>query len=80
MVIDHIDGDKKNNAISNLQCISQKNNVRKGASTKLTYEDITYIRNNYIPYSREFGTRGLSRKFGVNHTTIQAILDNTTWN
>lgn len=33
-VIDHIDGDKLNNCLENLQCVSQYQNVMKGALNK----------------------------------------------
>jgi hypothetical protein len=46
---------------------------------KLTNEDIDFIRANYIPRNREFGTRGLGRKFGVDHETIRDILAGRTY-
>lgn len=49
----------------------------RGASlpqTKLTPEQSAEIRKLYVPGSREFGTRGLARKFGVAQATIQRHL------
>lgn len=48
-------------------------------SRKLTNEDIDFIRSNYIPRDREFGTRGLGRRFGVNHETIRDIIAGNTY-
>ena len=41
---------------------------------KLTDEQVLYIRENYIPMNRKFGTRALSREFGVHHSTIEKIV------
>lgn len=46
---------------------------------KLTQEDVEYIKANYIPRSKEYGTRALARKFGVDHMTIVRILDNSVY-
>ena len=42
---------------------------------KLTNEDITYIRQNYIPRDKEYGLRALSRKFDVSHATLSRIVN-----
>lgn len=49
---------------------------------KLTKEDVEYIRANYKPRSKEYGTRALARKYGIDHMTIVRILDKsmyTSW-
>lgn len=46
---------------------------------KLSDEDVRWIRNNYIPYDKEFGLRGLSRMFGVDHNVISKIINYKTY-
>ena len=90
--INHIDGNKENNHISNLEWCSGKENiqhaldnnllpVRKGeeCNNKLTEEDVIYIRKNYINRDKNFGCRALGRKFNVAHTIISRIVNNIYW-
>lgn len=46
---------------------------------KLTDDDIRYIRSNYIPHDRYFGSRELARRFGVSYSTIIYIIQNKTY-
>lgn len=46
---------------------------------KLSDEDIIWIRKNYIPRDREFGTRGMAKKFNINHSTISDIINYKTY-
>lgn len=46
---------------------------------KFTEEEINYIKQNYIPRNKQFGTRGLARKFNVSHSIISDILNNKTY-
>ena len=80
--INHRDGDKSNNHVSNLEWCTRAENMRHAADTglrpsgedtfnaKLTNEQVEYCRAVYIPYDREFGSRALARKFGVDHKVI----------
>lgn len=91
--VNHIDGDKSNNAVSNLEWCSSKENTRhaikkglrvaaKGEScftAKLTSDDVEYIRKVYIPRDQDYGLRALGRKFGVYHTTIEDIVKEECW-
>ena len=47
--------------------------------SKLNDDAVQYIREHYIPYDKEFGTRGLGRKFNVDQETIRSIIKNETW-
>lgn len=76
-VIDHIDEDKSNNNINNLQWITRGENVKKSEtlthrSRKLTVDDANEIRKKYQPrvYTREM----LAEEYGVSLSTIKSIL------
>lgn len=75
--INHKDGNPQNNHISNPEWCTQKENVQHAYDTGLrkphkllTEEQISYIKAVYVPYSREFGTGALARKFGVDQGVI----------
>lgn len=73
-------------------CIgTQKQNmadmVRRGRSlrgqhhsqAKLTAEDVEYIRNNYIGWSREWGAIPLAKKFNVSKSAISRVIKGDSW-
>jgi len=76
-VVDHIDEDKTNNNISNLQWITRGENVRKSQtlthrSRKLTEKDADEIRKKYQP--RKYTRDMLAEEYGVSISTIKSIL------
>ena len=89
----HKDGDKLNNDLNNLMWatpkesseITKKNNPvyrakrENAGNSKLTEDDVRYIRSVYIPRSKEFGTRALGEKFGIHHTNISDVILRKTW-
>lgn len=93
--VNHKDGNKKNNYLSNLEwCTSHDNQQHKydtklidknkisggnNHNAKLTWEDIKYIRENYIPYSREYGSRAMARKFNISRARMLLIVNNEAW-
>ena len=88
--VNHIDGDKLNNSVDNLEWITPQGNVVHAIETgllsldhlkliskenrKLTEEDVKYIRNNFKYGDRNFGARSLSRMFNIQHSTIMKII------
>ena len=48
---------------------------RVNALRKLTPEEAQFIREQYTPRCKVFGTRALGRSFGVSHETVRAIIN-----
>ena len=88
--INHKDGNKLNNSFDNLEWCTGKENVQHSYDTglriektgakrhgsKLTEEDVVFIKANYKPRDRKLGTRGMARKFNVDHKVIVDVLKN----
>lgn len=90
MVVDHIDSNKLNNNVSNLQIISQVDNIKKAWSdglirahrgetayqSKLKNEDVISIR---VEYSEGVSQRILANKYYVSKRLIQKIVNRAIW-
>ena len=84
--VNHIDGDKSNNSVSNLEWVTNKQNrehaVKNGLQVhgercswaKLTLQDVKYIRAH-----TELTITQLAKKFGVGLATVRDIRVNKSW-
>jgi hypothetical protein len=92
-IVEHKDDIKTNNHVSNLMWSSHTNNTKhayenglikipKGEerpNSKVTNEQVKWIRENYIFRHPEFGGRALSKKFGISYQQISVIIKNKNW-
>lgn len=88
--INHIDEDKTNNAVWNLEwCDHKYNNTygskmlsaqgERNAASKLTANTIRAIRSEYIPHDPEHGITGLAKKYGISATHLFRIVNRKRW-
>lgn len=91
--VNHIDGNKLNNNINNLEWVTYSQNTlhayqigleRKVAGEahhahKLTEESVKYIKKVYKKRDKNYGAASLSGKFNVHSSTILNVINGKTW-
>lgn len=89
ITIDHIDGDKTNNKFTNLQLLSNEENIRKAHKgkdglkgskhhkSKLTEDDVKEIRE--ILKDKNVDRKEIAKKYNVSYNTINDIVARRTW-
>ena len=91
--VNHIDGNKQNNRVENLEWATRSENVLHAFKNKLmptfsgtetyiarlTVEQVRYIRAKYIPRDVDFGVEALAQKFNVGKTTIRNVIDRKSY-
>ncbi len=89
--INHIDGNKSNNNIKNLEYVTRSENIRhsfdigirfvkKGQDNhfaKLSEEQVILIRKSYVPYKNSYSKIG--KKFNVSRSCINNIIRRKNW-
>lgn len=87
--VNHIDSDKLNNKLENLEWVTQKENhehaAREGLKmrgvdhhlTVFTEDDIREIRDRFK--TEKCSYRGMGREYSIDKSTIKSIVERETW-
>lgn len=88
--VNHKDGDKNNNCVSNLEWVTRHENIEHAFRNKLIVPAVgenqsnTVLTNDVVRYimsQNEKGARELARELNIkSHTTISAVRLGKTWN
>lgn len=86
-IVNHLDGNKKNNSVSNLEWCSYSMNNQHAVDTglrriipkKLDESIVRDIRENCVKGDREKGCRAFARKYGIDKSTVIRIVNGEAW-
>lgn len=78
MEINHINEDKTDNRLENLECITQTENIRKRSYNKLNMEKAEKIREEYAA-KESITFAKLAAKYDCNPSTIRDVVRHKTW-
>jgi len=79
MQINHINEDKSDNRLENLELVTHEQNIRKRSYCKLNMETCQEIRRRYTE-DNTTSVRSLSKEYGAHESTIHNCLRGKTWN
>lgn len=79
MDLDHLCRNTKCVNPDHLEVVTKAENQRRGKAVRLSWGEVRFVREFYVPYDPHFGTRALGRRFNVSHETIRKVVHDVAW-